>query len=181
MTPLEVFLAYAKSRGIIPSMTKLATDGSTRTFYAFDQPTGQYKKKLASFKNVFDNHFDNHGFGNTMFASLLYQHPDGDVILRKPNVQKAHKRWTTFVGNNIISDGNVKRGSKVKYRWWGQEFTGVVEYINRDLSFVKVRRCHNGNIPFIDCVPPGGIIESDGEPANFSFHIKWKGKEYGNK
>ena len=180
MTPLEVFIAYAKIRGIIPGMHKLAIDNA-RTFYAFDQYSGRYIKKCATFKNVFNNHFENHGFGNTMFVNLLYQYQNGDKILKKPDIQKAHKRWTTFVNNNIILDGNVKRGSKIKYKWWGHELNGTVEYVNKDLSFIKVKRCNGGNMPLMDCVPPGGIVESDGEPANFSFHIKWKGKEYGDK
>lgn len=178
MTPLQVFITYAKIRGIIPNIHKMAID-NTRTFYGFDHTTGQYKKMYASFKNIFDNHFNNHGFGNTMFVNLLYQYPDGDTMLRSPNVEKAHKRWSTFVNNNVILDGNIKVGSKVKYKWWNREYTGTVFYINKDMSRIKITR--NDHIGSCDSVHPGCILEVDGQPIEFSFHIRWKGKEYGNK
>lgn len=178
MTPLQVFITYAKIRGIIPNIHKMAID-NTRSFYGFDHTTGQYKKMYASFKNIFDNHFNNHGFGNTMFVNLLYQYPDGDTMLRSPNVEKAHRRWTTFVNNNVILDGNIKVGSKVKYKWWNREYTGTVFYINKDMSRIKITR--NDNIGSCDSVHPGCILEVDGQPVEFSFHIRWKGKEYGNK
>lgn len=181
MTPLQVFIAYAKIRGIIPYIHKMAID-NTRTFYGFDHTTGQYKKMYASFKNILDNHFSNHGFGNTMFVNILYQYPDGDTMLRKPNVDKAHKRWSTFVNNNVILDGNIKVGSKVKYKWWNREYTGTVNYINKDVSRIKIYRDINEyDRPICDNVHPGCILEVDGQPVEFSFHIRWKGKEYGIK
>lgn len=179
MTPLQIFITYAKIRGIIPYIQKLAFD-STRQFYSFNYATGQYNKTYASFKNIFDNHFNNHGFGNTMFVNLLYQYPDGDTMLRNPNVEKAHRRWTTFVNNNIVFDGNIKVGSKVKYKWWGHEYTGTVFYVNKDMSRIKISR-DGQNTEIMDHVHPGCIIEADGQPVEFSFHIRWKGKEYGIK
>jgi len=181
MTPLQIFITYAKIRGIIPYIQKLAFD-STRQFYSFNYATGQYNKTYASFKNIFDNHFNNHGFGNTMFVNLLYQYPDGDTMLRNPNVEKAHRRWTTFVNNNIVFDGNIKVGSKVKYKWWNSEYTGTVNYINKDISGIKISRdTLEYARPIYDNVHPGCIIEVDGQPVDFSFHIRWKGKEYGIK
>ena len=181
MTPLQIFVTYAKIRGIIPYIQKLAFD-STRQFYSFNYATGQYNKAYASFKNIFDNHFNNHGFGNTMFVNLLYQYPDGDTMLRNPNVEKAHRRWTTFVNNNIVFDGNIKVGSKVKYKWWNSEYTGTVNYINKDISRIKISRdIIEYDRPIYDNVHPGCIIEVDGQPVDFSFHIRWKGKEYGIK
>ena len=179
MTPLQVFIAYAKIRGIIPDIHKIAVD-NTRTFYGFDQTTSQYKKMNASFKNVFNNHFSNHGFGNTMFVSLLYQYSNGDTMLRKPNVEKAHRRWTTFVNNNVVLDGNIKVGSKVKYKWWSREYTGTVFHINKDMSRITITRNDQYN-EHCDSVHPGCILEVDGQPVEFSFHIRWKGKEYGIK
>lgn len=179
MTPLQVFIAYAKIRGIIPYIHKIAID-NTRTFYGFDQTTGQYKKMNASFKNVFNNHFSNHGFGNTIFVNILYQYPNGDMMLRKPNVEKAHRRWTTFVNNNVVLDGNIKVGSKVKYKLWSREHTGTVFYINKDMSRITITRNDQYNEQ-CDSVHPGCILEVDGQPVEFSFHIRWKGKEYGIK
>ena len=179
MTPLQIFITYAKIRGIIPYIQKLAFD-NTRSFYSFDQSTGQYSRICASFKNIFNNHFRNHGFGNTMFVNLLYLYPDGDSMLDNPCVEKAHRRWTTFVRNNVIFDGNIKVGSKVKYKSWNQEYTGTITQIDKDMSTINIKRdCEN--FEMVDHVNPGCILEVDGQPVEFSFHIKWKGKEYGNK
>ncbi len=178
MTPLQVFIAYAKIRRIIPYIHKIAITHD-RTFYNFDQQTGQYTKKYMSFKNVFDSHFSSYGFSNSLFTNLLYQYPNGDVMFRRPCVEKAHKRWMTFVNNNVIFDGNLKIGSKVRYRWWNIEYTGVICSVNKDLSAIRIRR--DCDRPVLDVMHPGSIIEVDGQPPEFSFHIKWRGKEYGNK
>jgi hypothetical protein len=177
MTPLQVFIAYAKIRNIIPSICKIAFDNN-RLYFDFDPKTGQYTGKRMPFKEMFDSHFKNWGFGNTLFVSLLYQYKDGDVMLKKPDVEKAHRRWTTFVNNNVIYDGNIKLGSKIKYISWGSERTGVVTFINKDFSKVKVKRYGSNTI---DSVYPGCVTEVDDQPVDISFHIRWKGKEYGNK
>lgn len=177
MTPLQVFLTYAKIRGIMPDIIKLGMRKTTN-FWGLDPGTGQYYKKQASFSEILDNHFKTNGFGNTLFVSLLYQYFDGDSFLRKPRVENAHKRWTAFVNNNIIPDGNVKVGSKVKFKWWNTEKTGTVRFINRDFCRIQVQDDETSQIFHIQ---PGCISESDGEPADFSFHVKWKRKEYGIK
>ena len=180
MTPFEVFMTYVKLRGAMPTLHKLSA--RIRSVYLFDVDEGRYKMKPARFKDIFDNHFRNHGFGNTIFLNILYQYPDGDSFLESPEVNKAHKRWTTFVNNNVILDGNIRVGNKVKYKFWGVEHTGVIVYINKDFSRVKIRRDSDDiRMPFYDHVSPGSILESEGEPADISFHIKWKGKEYGIK
>lgn len=176
MTPLQVFLAYAKIRGIIPSMHRLAIYSNWK-IYLYNPANGQYSKSNAMFKDIFKNHFSNDGFGNTLFVSLLYQYPNGDNILRKPDVEKAHRKWTTFVNNNIIYDGNVKIGDRVKYKWWNAENTGEVVRINRDFSRIEVKR-DDGSYVHLN---PGCVLEVEGKPVEFSFHIKWKGKEYGKK
>jgi hypothetical protein len=103
-------------------------------------------------------------------------------MLRNPNVEKAHRRWSTFVNNNVILDGNLKVGSKVKYKWWGREYTGTIFYINKDMSRIKItRNDQHGGLFDCDSVHPGCIFEVDGQPVEFSFHIRWKGKEYGIK
>ena len=177
MTPLQVFLTYAKIRGIMPDIIKLGMRKTTN-FWGLDPGTGQYCKKQASFSEILDNHFKTNGFGNTLFVSLLYQYFDGDWFLRKPRVEKAHKRWTTFVWHNVIPDGNVKVGSKVKFKWWNAEKTGTVRFISRDFCKIQVQDDETSQIYHIQ---PGCISESDGEPADFSFHVKWKRKEYGVK
>ena len=73
MTPLQVFLAYAKIRGIMPDIIKLGMR-TTSNFWGLDPGTGQYIKRKATFSEIVDNHFKLNGFGNTMFVSLLYQY-----------------------------------------------------------------------------------------------------------
>ena len=175
MTPLQIFLAYTKIRGIMPKIHKLGIDGA-KSFYEYDPASGKYIKKYALFKDIISNHFKNHGFGNTMFVSLLYQYPYGREILNIPEVNKAHKRWSTFVNKNIVVEG-IKPGDSVKYKLWGRESEGKVFHIMNDFSRIQVEM-GNGRI---ENVPPGGIIEVNDKPFEFSFYFKWKGKEYGKK
>lgn len=177
MTPLQVFLTYAKIRGIMPDIIKLGMR-TTSNFWGFDPATGQYNKKQATFSEIINNHFKTNGFGNAMFVSLLYQYYDGDSFLRKPRVENAHRRWTTFVNKNIVPDGNVKVGSKVKFRWWNSDKSGTVMFINRDFCRIQVKDDLTNSVYHIQ---PGCITESDGEEPDFSFHIRWKRKEYGVK
>ena len=177
MTPLQVFLTYAKIRGIMPDIIKLGLRRANN-YWGYDPATCQYSRKQVTFSELFDCHFKLNGFGNTLFVSILYQYYDGDSFLRKPNVEKAHRRWTAFVGNNIISDSNVKVGSKVKFKRWNSDKAGTVTYISRDFCRIQVEDDQTHTTYHIQ---PGCVIESDGEPPNFSFHIKWKGKEYGVK
>lgn len=179
MTPFEVFMTYVKLRGAMPTMHKYAM--IPRSIYVFDVNEGRYTRKPCMFKDVFNNHFQNHGFGNTIFVNLLYQYPDGQMAFDDPNVEKAHKRWTSFVSKNVIPDGNIKVGSKVKYKFWGVEHVGTVSFINNDYSRVKIVRNNNEQMPFYDNVSLSSIVECDGNPVDISFHIKWKGKEYGTK
>ena len=177
MTALEVFVAYAKLRDIVPDIHKVALDNA-RSYYNFDDALGQYKKINASFKDVFYGHFSKNGFGGYMFYNILYQFQRGDVILNEPRVDKASKSWLRFVKNNVVLDSKIEPGSKIKYKFWGLEHTGVVTEIRYDLSRIEVRRDNDSRINY---VRPGQILEVDDKPFEFSFHIKWKGKEYGKK
>lgn len=177
MTPLQVFLTYAKIRGIMPDIIKLGMR-TTSNFWGFDPATGQYSRGKANFSTIMDNHFKSNGFGNTLFVSLLYQYVDGDSIIRKPRVETAHRRWTAFVNNNIVSDSNVKVGSKVKFKWWNTDKSGTVMFIPRDFCRIQIKDDLTNSVYHIQ---PGCIIESDGQPAEFSFHVRWKRKEYGIK
>lgn len=175
MTPLQIFIAYVKMRGIISKLYKMALD--TRMVYVHNENTRQYERRQLKFQDVFQNHFNTYGFGGCIFTNLTYQYPYGGEIMRDPDVYYAAKRWNDFVGRNIVYDGNLKVGSHVKYLSWGDTYEGTVESISRDFSTVRlatsVGRSWTTNI--------GKITEVDEKPLDLSFHFKWKGKEYGKK
>jgi hypothetical protein len=177
MTALEVFVAYAKLRDIVPNIHKVALDNA-KHYYSFDDVLGQYRRISAPFKDVFYGHFNQNGLGGYMFYSILYQFQKGDVILNEPRVDKASKSWLRFVKNNVVLDSKIGPGTKIKYKFWGSEYIGVVNGIKYDLSRIEVRRNDDSRINYIR---PGQIIEVDDKPFEFSFHIKWKGKEYAKK
>lgn len=176
MTPLQVFIAYAKIRGIMPELKK-AENNQLRSYFEFDPQTGQHVKKNISFKGMFENHFFNNGFGYSPIYSILYHFDDGDIVLDMPKVNKAHRRWRTFVINNVILDEPLKNGAKIKYKSWGMEREGTVHHIMNDYSRILVKD-ENDRIQYIS---PGNILEVEGKPFEISFHFKWKGKEYGKK
>ena len=174
MTPFQLFLAYVKIRGIMPELKK-AESNKRRPYWEFDPTVGKHVQKLVTFQQMFVNHFKSNGFGYSPLLSLLYQYQNGDVILRLPKVEKAYRLWSTFVKRNIILDEPLKVGAKVKYRSWGIEHTGVLKKIIPDYSRFVIKS-DTGNTQTIS---PGSILEVDGKPYEFSFHFKWKGKEYG--
>ena len=177
MTPFEIFIAYAKIRGIMPDLKKLENN-NTKMYYDYDPSSGQYKKLYTNFRGIFNSHFKANGFGNTLFVSLLYQYTDGGTILRRDKVSYAHKRWLAFVRNNVKLDNGPKVGDTVKYKSWNQIYEGKISHICDDYSRIRVERGDN-RIP--QYISPGNIIEVNGKPLELSFHIKWKGKEYGKK
>lgn len=175
MSPLQIFIAYSKMRGIMPKLHKMALD--TRMVYTYNESSHQYEKKFLKFCDMFNDHFNAYGFGGNLFITLAYQYTYGGEIIRNPDVYYASKRWNDFMGRNVIYDGNLKPGARVKYLIWGNENEGVVESISRDFSKVKV----TNSLGRTWTTTPGKITEVDGKPLDLSFHFKWKGKEYGKK
>lgn len=175
MTPLQIFLAYVKMRGITPKLYKMALD--TRMAYSYNETSRQYERRHLKFQDIFQDHFKTYGFGGCIFTNLAYQYPYGGEIMRDPNVYYASRRWSDFMNRNIVYDGNLKVGSRIKYLSWGGTYEGVVESISKDFSIIKITnsvgRTWTTNI--------GKITEVDGKPLDLSFHFKWKGKEYGKK
>lgn len=175
MTPLQIFLAYVKMRGITPKLYKMALD--TRMTYSYNEDSHQYERRHLRFCDIFEDHFKVYGFGGCLFTNLTYQYPYGGNIMRDPDVYYASRRWSDFINRNIVYDGNLKVGSHIKYLSWGGTYEGTVEFISRDFSRIKltsgVGRTWTTNI--------GKITEVDGKPLDLSFHFKWKGKEYGKK
>jgi hypothetical protein len=175
MTPLQIFLAYSKMRGIMPKLHKMALD--TRMTYNYNETSHQYERRNLKFYEIFEDHFKTYGFGGGMFLTLAYQYPYGGEIIRDPDVYYAARRWNDFMSRNIVYDGNLKVGSRVKYLSWGGTYDGVVESISKDFSRIKVT---NG-VGRTWSTTIGKITEVDGKPLDLSFHFKWKGKEYGKK
>ena len=175
MTPLQVFLSYAKIRGIMPELIKIGSREAV-DFYKYSGVTGRYERVNAKFRDVFDNHFKNHGFGWTLFNSLLYNFRNVDTTW-DDKLEKAHRLWSGFVRNNTYLD-NMKVGDKVKFVSWNNEREGTILDISKDYSRIKVAFDVGSRTTFINF---GNIREINGEAFEPCFHIKWKGKEYGIK
>ena len=175
MTPFEIFISYAKIRGIIPELHEVAF--TTVKYWVFDTGTGLYKQIDGKFSDLFNNYFSSNGFGGSLLFSLLYQYENGDKIFRKGKIFNAHRKWLTFVRNNVIIDNEIKCGDTIKYMMYGSEYEGTVIKISNDYSGISVKN----NVGNIHYVKPGNILEVNGKPFEFSFHFRWRGKEYGKK
>jgi hypothetical protein len=170
MKPIEVFIKYAKIRGIIPFI-KARERGKViqvPDWHSWDMVFKDFK--------TFANEFTYHNGFYGLFSELEYYFFGHDCSQINQDYNKALRLWTGFVNRNIFLKNAPKEGDKLT----------LLAYNNReeDYKFLKFYdgyrslqvKSDSGRTFYYNV---DRIKKLNGEPYELDFYIKWKRKTYG--
>ena len=170
MKPIEVFIKYAKIRGIMPFIK--AREGG-KVIRIPDWYSWQMSYK--DFK-TFANEYTYHNGFYGLFSELEYYFFGNDCMYRNENYSKAIRLWNGFVARNILVKNPPKEGDKLTINTFGnteEEYTFLKFYD----AFRSVQVKDDTGRMFYYNVDR--IKKLNGEPFELEFYIKWKRKTYG--
>ena len=170
MKPIEVFIKYAKIRGIMPFI-KARERGKVIQIPDWHSWVMVFKD-FKTFANEFTYH---HGF-NGLFSELEYYFFGYNCSQINQDYNKASRLWTGFVNRNIFLKNEPKEGDKLT----------LLAYNNREEDF-KFLKFYDGYRSLQVKSDSGRIFhysvdrikKLNGEPYELDFYIKWKRKTYG--
>ena len=170
MKPIEVFIKYAKIRGIMPFI-KYRERGKViqvPDWYSWDMVFKDFK--------TFANEYTYHNGFYGLFSELEYYFFGHDCPQINQDYNKASRLWNGFVSRNIFLKNEPKEGDKLT----------LLAYNNReeDYKFLKFYdgyrtlqvKSDSGRTFFYNI---DRIKKLNGEPYKLDFYIKWKRKTYG--
>ena len=170
MKPIEVFIKYAKIRGIMPFIKARERGKVIQVPDWYSWVMGF--KDLKTFVNEFTFHNGFYG----LFSELEYYFFGYNCSQINQNYNKASRLWTGFVNRNIFLKNEPKEGDKLT----------LLTHANREEDF-KFLKFYDGYRSLQVKSDRGRtfyynvdrIKKLNGEPYELDFYIKWKRKTYG--
>jgi hypothetical protein len=169
MKPVEVFIKYAKIRGIMPLLK--AKEGNKVIQIPDWNSWEMVYKNFKTFANEYVYHSGFYG----LFSELEYYF-FGHNCMYNQDYNKAMRLWTGFVTRNILVKNPPKEGDKITllaYNNNEENFTFIKFYDSYRSLQVKD---DNGRAYHYKV---DRIRKLNGEPYELEFCIKWKRKTYG--
>jgi hypothetical protein len=169
MKPIEVFIKYAKIRGIMPF---LKFKEHNKVIAIPDWHT--WKVAYKNFKTYTNEYVKYSGFYG-LFSELEYYFFGHDAALNQ-DYSRAIRLWTGFVNKNIFIKNPPDVGDTIRIVIFANE--------ERDYKFLRFLdgyrsvqvKDDNGRLFYYNV---DKIRKVNGEPYELDFYIKWKRKTYG--